>query len=141
MDAEAPEQLADVVADRVLREHELLGYLTRRPALGEEHQDLVLSWSELDLRLPQRGPFHDLLRTGQAEDAYDMTVVLQRRGADFDRDAGAVGTNDVDLEVGHVSAEELAGEDLPRTALVLRRDDFGEVSATHLADDSASPLR
>jgi hypothetical protein len=71
----------------------------------------------------------------QTEDAHDMTVVFQRRGADFDGDTRSVGTNDVDLEIGDVSAEELAGEDFARTALVFRRDDFGEVPATRVADN------
>jgi hypothetical protein len=51
MHPETAEQLADVVANRVLGEHEALGYLTGRPALGKEQEDLMLSSGELDLPL------------------------------------------------------------------------------------------
>jgi hypothetical protein len=73
-----------------------------------------------------------------AEDADNHAPVLDRHRADLDRHTRPVATQDIDREIGHVGAEQLAAEFLAGEDRVLRRHDCGEVSADDVADEVAS---
>ena len=75
------------------------------------------------------------------EDPDHPVALHQRHGAQLDTDALAVGADHHDLRVRRpVRAADVAGEDLPRAAGLLRRDHRGELPAAHIADEAARGL-
>src|SRR4051794_2084590 len=74
---------ANVVADRVVRDPELVGHLLRRAATREQVQDLRLAWCECDLpvRRPRNGS--ELVDRHEREHAGDALSSSYRDTADL----------------------------------------------------------
>ena len=76
-----------------------------------------------------------------AEDADHPIALHQRHRAELDTDPLAVGADHDDLRVRRaVRDRDVAGEDLPRAAGLLRCDDRSELPAAHVADQAACRL-
>jgi hypothetical protein len=131
MRTERPQDVPDVVANRLLAEMELGGDLFRRPALTEQLKDLVLAWRQPRVRRKGRAR---LARQRDPEDRVTTISALDRDRADLDSPATAGTRDDVDLVVGHPGAAEHAFELMPRERHVFGGDDGEEVTPAQIAE-------
>jgi hypothetical protein len=88
--AEPAQDLAHVVSHGLHGDAQLIGYLGGRASFGQQTQHFELPWRQLG---PRRQSFRLVCwnRARNAEHSHHIASVLERGGADLDRDAGAVG--------------------------------------------------
>jgi hypothetical protein len=134
---ERPQEVADVVPHRLGADVELMRDLLGRAAMPEQTQHLGLPARQA--RMGRRRWIVLFQVFDLAEDADHMAIAAtERNRADLDGHPLAVRVDQHDLVVrAGWWSDKVPGEDLPRTARFLGRDDRGELAATHVSHDLA----
>jgi hypothetical protein len=135
--AEPAQDLAHVVSHGLHGDAQLIGYLGGRASFGQQAQHFELSGRQLGTRRQSFG-LAGWSRAHDAEHSHHLASVLERRGADLHRDADTVGTQKMQVEVGHLRTEELPRERFSRPQCVLRSYDRSDVSSDGVADQFTS---
>lgn len=117
----------------------LIGYLDGRASFGQQTQHFELPWRQLG---PRRQSFRLVCwnRARNAEHSHHLASVLERGGADLHRDAGTVGAQKMQVEIGHLRTEKLPRERFSRPQRVLGSDDRCELSSDGVADQFTSRI-
>src|SRR6266516_309599 len=136
VDVERLQDVADVVPHGLGAEVELARDLLGRTAVLEEAQHLGLPRRQVWVWRRRRLVLFDV--QSLPEDADHPPAATERDGADLDRYplAGRVDADDFVVRAGR-RPDEVPGEDLPRPACFLGRDDGGELAAANVSHELA----
>ena len=132
--AERAKHVADVIADRLGGQMQLVGDLPGRASVFEQSEHLGLPRCEVRvwrcLAVPRRSP------TSWPKTPTMRSPFLSGTAADLERHPGPVGPQENPFGLrDRDCADDLAREELTRATGLLRRDDRGEVPSPHIPDE------